>query len=455
MKSKNEKLTLVATTFFGLEEVLEKEIASIGGSEIEKLNRAVRFKGNIETVYRANFYLRTAIRVLVEISTFKILEQQDLYDNVQKIDWSQYLDVLMTLSVESVVSQSIIAHSQFVSQRVKDAIVDQFRKIEGKRPSVDPAKPDVKINVHLNRNWCTISLDSSGEPLFKRGYRQEHSEAPLNESLAAGLILMSGWDGKNNILDPMCGSATFLIETAMIAYKIPPGAFRTEFGFMNWRDFDFKLWDAVCNYPKPKITPTISIIGCENDFTAARIARKNIEAAGLQEYIKIRAVDFSEYEPQEKATIITNPPYNVRIKSDDINALYSKIGAFLKHKCAGSNAWILSGNPEAVKSIGLKPSSKTTVYNGQIKCTFMEFKLFQGKHSEWKRTDVKSNSNQRKKFNYGNEKQGDRSAEKRAFGNKPSGGKFSGGTGKGDRNFGRDNRRGGSDRGKSDRKPNY
>ena len=242
-----EEFELIAKTFMGLEPVLAKELTQLGANDIQIGRRMVSFSGNKELMYRANFQLRTAIRILKPIKHFKAKSADDVYDEVKKIDWSQYLSLDKTFAVDSVVFSDEFRHSKFVAYKVKDAIVDQFRETQGKRPNISVANPDIRLNMHIAEYDCTLSLDSSGESLHRRGYRQESVEAPLNEVLAAGMILMTGWQGDTDFIDPMCGSGTLPIEAALIAHNMAPGLFRKEYAFEKWPDFDKDLFDDIYN----------------------------------------------------------------------------------------------------------------------------------------------------------------------------------------------------------------
>jgi putative N6-adenine-specific DNA methylase len=375
-----DKFLITAKTHHGLEDVLAEELKQLGAENITKLTRAVSFQGDKFLLYKANLCLRTALRILVPVHKFKAVNETWLYRGVQKVDWSEYLTNSDTLALDSAVSSPIFNNSQYVFLKAKDAIVDQFRNKTGIRPSVDLDNPTVRINVFIQNDEVTLSLDSSGSSLHKRGYRNEVNEAPLNEALAAGLILMSGWDRQSNFIDPMCGSGTILIEAAMIAYNIPPNINRKKFGLMNWKNFDKTLWDKIINEAiNNKSKFDFSITGSDISPEAVRIAHNNINSAGLKDKIKVDRKDFTKLiPPGGKATIIMNPPYGERIQPENINSLYKSIGDTLKQKYAGSEAWILSSNLEALKNVGLRPSKKIIFHAGPLELRFNKYSLYEG-----------------------------------------------------------------------------
>lgn len=376
-----QEFELVAKTFQGLEEVLAKELTELGASNIEIGNRMVAFTGDKEMLYKANFCLRTAIRILKPIKHFKAQTADEVYDNVKAIEWENYLDVNKSFAIDAVVFSNEFRHSKFVAYKVKDAIADYFRDKTGERPSVRINNPDVLLNIHVAEDKCTLSLDSSGESLHRRGYRQEAVEAPLNEVLAAGMILMTGWKGECDLIDPMCGSGTIPIEAALIARNIAPGVFRKEFAFEKWVDFDQELFDSIYNDDSNEREFTHKIYGYDNNPKANEIAVRNVKAAGLSKDIELKIQAFQQFEqPKEKSIIITNPPYGERISTDDLLGLYQMIGERLKHAFAGNDAWILSYRDECFDQIGLKPSVKIGLYNGALECQFRKYQLFDGKY---------------------------------------------------------------------------
>ena len=380
-----EEFELVAKTFHGLEEVLAKELTELGASNIEIGNRMVAFTGDKALMYKANFCLRTAIRILKPIKHFKANTADEVYDNIKSIAWENYLDNTKSFAVDAVVFSNEFRHSKFVAYKVKDAIVDYFRDQTGERPSVRINNPDVLLNIHIAEDRCTLSLDSSGESLHRRGYRQEAVEAPLNEVLAAGMILMTGWKGECDLIDPMCGSGTIPIEAALIARNIAPGVFRKEFAFEKWVDFDQDLFDSIYNDDSQEREFNHKVYGYDNNPKANEIAIRNVKAAGLSKEIELKLQPFQQFEqPKEKSIIITNPPYGERISTDDLLGLYKMIGERLKHAFAGNDAWILSYRDECFDQIGLKPSVKIELYNGALECQFRKYQLFDGKYKAFR-----------------------------------------------------------------------
>ena len=328
-----QEFELIAKTFMGLEPVLAQELTELGANNVQTGRRMVSFTGNKEMMYRANFQLHTAIRILKPIAHFKADTADKVYDEIKKIDWTQYLDLKKSFSVDSVVFSEEFRHSKFVSYKVKDAIVDQFREKFGKRPNISVANPDIRLNMHIAEDQCTLSLDSSGESLHRRGYRQESVEAPLNEVLAAGMILMTGWRGETDFVDPMCGSGTLPIEAALIAHNMAPGLFRKEYAFEKWPDFDRDLFDQIYNDDSNEREFTHHIYGYDIDLAAVTKARLNVKAAGMTKCITIEQADIKNFkQPAEKAIMVTNPPYGERISTPDLLGTYRTIGEILKHQ---------------------------------------------------------------------------------------------------------------------------
>ncbi len=380
-----EEFELIAKTFQGLEEVLAKELTELGAGNIEIGRRMVAFTGDKELMYKANFCLRTAIRILKPIKHFEAKTADEVYEAIKAIAWEDYLDTDKSFSVDAVVFSNEFRHSKFVAYRVKDAIVDYFRDKTGERPSVRINNPDVALNIHVAETKCTLSLDSSGESLHRRGYRQEAVEAPLNEVLAAGMILMTGWKGECDLIDPMCGSGTIPIEAALIARNIAPGVFRKEFAFEKWNDFDQELFDRIYNDDSQEREFTHKIYGYDNNPKANEIATRNVKAAGLSKDIVLKIQPFQQFEqPKEKSIIITNPPYGERISTENLLGLYEMIGERLKHAFTGNDAWILSYREECFDQIGLKPSIKVPLYNGALECEFRKYELFDGKYKTFR-----------------------------------------------------------------------
>lgn len=381
----NQEFELIAKTFQGLEEVLAQELTELGASNIEIGRRMVSFTGDKAMMYKANFYLRTAIRILKPIKHFTAKTADEVYEAVKSIAWENYLDNMSSFSVDAVVFSNEFRHSKFVAYKVKDAVVDYFREKTGNRPSVRISNPDLAIHIHIAEEECTLALDSSGESLHRRGYRQEQVEAPLNEVLAAGMILMTGWRGECDLIDPMCGSGTIPIEAALIARNIAPGVFRKEFGFEKWKDFDQDLFDAIYNDDSQEREFTHKIYGYDNNPKANEIAQHNVKAAGVSKDVILKIQPFQQFEqPAQKSIIITNPPYGERISSEDLLGLYQMIGERLKHAFTGNDAWILSYRDECFDQIGLKASIKVPLFNGALECQFRKYQLFDGKYKEFR-----------------------------------------------------------------------
>jgi putative N6-adenine-specific DNA methylase len=377
-----QQFEIIAKTFMGLEPVLAKELTQLGANDVQIGRRMVSFKGDKELLYRANFQLHTAIRILKPIKHFKALSADDVYEGVKDIDWSEYIGNDKTFAVDSVVFSEEFRHSKFVAYKVKDAIVDQFREKTGQRPNISITNPDIRLHIHIADDQCTLCLDSSGESLHRRGYRQESVEAPLNEVLAAGMILMTGWHGETDFIDPMCGSGTLLIEAALIARNMAPGLFRKEFAFEKWPDFDRDLFDEIYNDDSQEREFNHHIYGYDVDIKAVNTARLNVKAAGLSSDITVEEQDFKNFtQPKNKSIMVTNPPYGERISTPDLLGTYKMIGERLKHQFTGNEAWILSYREECFAQIGLKPSIKIPVFNGSLECEFRKYQMFDGKMS--------------------------------------------------------------------------
>ena len=383
--SMEQNFELIAKTFMGLEPVLAKELTQLGANDVKIGRRMVSFTSDKEMMYRANFQLHTAIRILKPIRHFKAQCADDVYEEIKKIDWTTYLDDDKTFAVDSVVFSEEFRHSKFVSYKVKDAIVDQFREKTGKRPNISVANPDLRLNMHIAEDQCTLSLDSSGESLHRRGYRQESVEAPLNEVLAAGMILLSGWKGDTDFIDPMCGSGTILIEAALIAKNMAPGLFRKEYAFEKWPDFDADLFDEIYNDESQERDFQHHIYGYDIDTKAVNTALLNVKAAGMTKDITVMQQDFKDFtQPVNKSIIITNPPYGERISTPDLLGTYKMIGERLKHEFKGNDAWILSYREECFEQIGLKPSIKIPLYNGSLECEFRRYQMFDGRLKDFR-----------------------------------------------------------------------
>lgn len=371
---------LIAKTFAGLESVLAEEIKNIGGENINKGRRAVFYKGNLELLYKSNYLLRTALRILRQLQVFHFQNVDQFYLKCKEIEWTDFMDVSQNFVVNSTVSYSReFKNSMFASLKVKDAIADYFREKLGKRPNVDVQNPDIVIHVHIFENSCTLSLDSSGESLHKRGYRIKQGEAPLNEVLAAGMILLSGWRGESDFVDPMCGSGTLPVEAAFLGQNIPAGKFRKEYAFMNWPEYNRELFEKIKGEPvKHELMYKIFA----SDVAAANVLYAQTNARRALVYNKIDFIisDLKDLKIEvENATIIINPPYGERLKPVDLNKLYSLIGERLKHQFPGNSAWLLSSSREYLKNIGLKPEKKMQLYNGALPCLYLHYPLFSGK----------------------------------------------------------------------------
>ena len=375
---KNDNFYMLAKTMFGLEEVLAEELRKLGAQNIKPMNRAVSFKGDKGFMYKANLNLRTALRILKPIAHFQAHDEKELYKKLCEIDWTAIFDLNATFATHATTHSEIFTHSKYASLVMKDAIADTFRKKFDKRPNVDPEMPDVSINLHIAKHTCTVSLDSSGDSLHKRGYKSDAVTAPMNEVLAAGLILLSDWNKISNFHDPMCGSGTILIEAALIAYNIPPNIFRERFGFEGWKDFDPKLWETIKEASLDKETNYYGkITGSDNFQKAVRISRTNIDNALMHDNIKVTNSDFFETEIAPGTFVMFNPPYGERIDLG-VNDFYEKVGTTLKHNYQGCTIWLISSDIENMKLIGLKPNQKIKVMNGELECSFRKFEVYEG-----------------------------------------------------------------------------
>ena len=380
-----KNFSMLAKTFKGLEEVLAQELIELGANDVLIERRAVSFKGDKALLYRANLCLRTAIRILVPIASFKAKDTDALYRQVKSLDWSRYMTADTTFVVDATVYSETFRNSRFVTYRAKDAIADFWMEKANKRPSVSTQEPDMIINVHVANEQVTVSLDSSGESLHKRGYRVATTEAPISEVLAAGMLLMAGWKGQSDFYDPMCGSGTLLIEAALIARNIAPGVFRKSFAFEKWQDFDAELWSDIYNDDSAEREFNHRIYGSDASFYAIRQAEKNIKSAGVQKDIELKQIRMEEIKNDQNvnALVMLNPPYGERLKSNkEMEDLYGAIGSTLKHQFTGATAWIISSNAAAMKCIGLKPSRKYHLLNGELDCQFNQYELFQGKRND-------------------------------------------------------------------------
>jgi putative N6-adenine-specific DNA methylase len=373
-------MRLIAKTLAGLEPVLAQELEQLGAQAIEPLNRAVAFEGDKALMYRANLELRTALRILLPVHQGKVRTEDELYRLVRTVDWSQYMKVNDTLAVDGVTNSKFFTHSKYVALKTKDAIVDQFRDATGRRPNVNVFAPRLRVNVHIFNDECTLALDSSDDSLHKRGYRLSSVEAPINEVLAAGMVLLSGWKADRPLLDPMCGSGTLVIEAGLIATQRAPQLNREHFGFKRWPDFDEALWAQILEEAKQRVRESpVPILGSDKDFKAMRLTEQNAMAAGLEEVITVQRKKFEKLEPElEEGMIIMNPPYDERLSEADIGAFYEMIGDQLKQRFTGFDAWIISSSIDGFKQLGLKSSQKIPLFNGALECRFVKYELYAG-----------------------------------------------------------------------------
>ena len=430
----SETFEMVAKTFQGLEGVLSDELTALGAQDVVQGRRMVSFKGDKELMYRANFCLRTALRVLKPIYKFTSSDADDLYEQVKQFHWEDIMTESSTFSIDTTVYSESFKHSRFVTYRVKDGIADYFMEQCGKRPSIRLNAPDYQFNVHINGNDVTISLDSSGEPLYKRGWRVAQTEAPINEVLAAGIIKLSGWDGESNFVDPMCGSGTFLIEAALIAANINPGVYRKEYAFQKWPDYDADLFDDIYNDDSGEREFNHKIYGYDILGKAVAASNANIKNAGLTQYIEVERVPLEEQETApEKGVLISNPPYGERLTSDELPQLYATLGTKLKKVFLGYDCWLIVGsNKELIDNLGLKASLHYPLLNGDIECELREYVIFDGSFDDMRRkggsiknTDFRAGDKPtyerrerhgdepRREFKRGDRREGDRRGDRR------------------------------------------
>jgi putative N6-adenine-specific DNA methylase len=378
-KEQSDNFEMIAKTYHGLEDILANELLQLGAKNIQTLRRAVKFKGDLGFMYKANLSLRTAVRIIKPIKTFVVRNDEELYKELRNINWEQYMTIDDKFAVDSFVNSPHFNHSLYVALKTKDAVVDQFRDKCGMRPDVDLDHPNLRINIHINKETCTVSLDSSGKSLHKRGYRIETNEAPISEALAAGLILLSGWDKKSIFIDGMCGSGTFLIEAAMISSNIPANINRADFAFQDWPDYDDKLWTLIRESQLKRATDCFGkIIGYDIDPHTVESAKKNIVNAGLEEYIDIFCANFFDtYKPEGPTHLVFNPPYGVRLQVD-IPQMYESIGSTLKKNYSGAEAWFLSSHLEGLKHVGLRASRKIEIFQAKLECKFVKYEMYKG-----------------------------------------------------------------------------
>ncbi len=388
-----ENFTMIAKTLFGFEEILAKELLQLGAQNIETGVRMVSFKGDKGFMYKANLALRTALKILKPIHSFRLFNEQQLYKGIQAVDWSDYLSADQSFVVDVTLHSDNFNHSQFVALKTKDAIVDQFREKYGRRPNIDKDFPDLRINIHIHNEQCSVALDTSGNSLHHRGYRTATNIAPINEVLAAGMLLLSGWDGQGDFLDPMCGSGTILAEAAMIACNIPANINRKEFAFEKWNDWDNDLFDKIVDSLMSKTREFhYTIKGFDKAPSAVEKAKDNIKNANLDEYVTITRDNFFESEKETRGPlhILFNPPYGERLDID-MERFYREIGDTLKQGYPGTNAWFITANLEALKFVGLKPSRKIKLFNGKLEARLVKYEMYEGS----KKQNFRSNNNNR------------------------------------------------------------
>ena len=394
----SREFQMLAKTFKGLEQVLAAELVELGANNVQIQRRAVSFTGDLRMLYTANYCLRTASRVLVPIATFKAKKTDDIYEQTKMLDWAQYMTAKTSFLIDATVYSDLFRHSQFITYRVKDAIVDYWMEHGGVRPNVQLTHPDIYLNVHIAGDTVTLSLDSSGESLHKRGYRVANTQAPINEALAAGMLLLAGWKGQGDFYDPMCGSGTLLIEAALIARNIAPGVFRQSFAFEKWANFNAELFEDVYSDDSREREFEHKIYGSDAGFYAVQAAQKNVQSAGLQRDIELRQIRIQELRlndeakgekvrDTEGALVMINPPYGERLAQDkDVLRLYQDMGSTLKHQFNGATAWIISSNEDALKCVGLRPAKKIHLVNGDLECLFNKYELFKGDRKTWKKS---------------------------------------------------------------------
>jgi putative N6-adenine-specific DNA methylase len=385
-----ELMEMTAKCQAGMEEILQRELTDLGAREVKTGRRAVYFKGDTKLLYAANYRCRTALKFLVPIFQFTASSPEELYAEAMNKPWEKIMRCEQTFSTEASVHSPHFTHSKYAALKLKDAIADSFRKHMNKRPSVDPEKPDVAFNLHIDRTVVTISLDSTVDPLFKRNYRQPGILAPISETLAAGMIMLSGWHGEKDFYDPMCGSGTLLMEAALIAGNIAPQKVREDFGFFRWKDFDEKIWKEVLDEAEAAERPIeCKIYGSDIDRRQAEITKQNMEDVGMGDVIEVEHADFRKLQPKgEDGLIVMNPPYDERLKSEDIEKFYSEIGDALKQNWKGFKAWIISANFDALKRVGLKPSRKIPLQNGSLECKFQKYEMYAGSKKRSKNPEM-------------------------------------------------------------------
>ncbi|MBL7921619.1 MAG: class I SAM-dependent RNA methyltransferase [Bacteroidia bacterium] len=368
------------TTFFGLEEVLAKELLHLGGRDIVEFKRGVSVVGDLGFLYKANLCLHTALKIVIPITKFTADSEYEFYDNIKRIEWEKFISVTDSIMIESVLNSEIFTHSLFANQKAKDAIVDRFREKTGNRPDVDLLRPMFKLYIHIFKNEVTLNLDSSGDPLYKRGYRSDINEAPMKEVLAAGLVKLSGWERHLELIDGMCGAGTIAIEAALWANNIPPGYYRSDFTFMRWRNYDEKLYETIYDSSINKIKENeVNIIANDIEEDTYKKAIINTQNAKVDDAVTCVNQSFFDLMPKRgSGVVILNPPYGERLPVPEIEKMYKEIGNKLKKDFQNYNAWIITSSPEAIKSIGLRPSRKIHIYNGSLECRYLKFELYGG-----------------------------------------------------------------------------
>ena len=383
---------MIAKTFFGFENILADELLKLGAKKITIGVRNVSFFGDLGFLYKSNLFLRSAIRILTPIKSFKVNNEKELYSSVFNFNWEDYFSISNTFQIDSVLNTDLFSHSLFVSQRVKDGIVDRFRKLDNNRPNIDLDNPDIKINIHITKNYCTISLDASGKPLNQRGYRTLTNIAPINEVLAAGIVMLSDWDCQSDFLDPMCGSGTLLIEAAMFATNYPVNIKRTNFSFLNWKNFDNDLFEMIKKSVLNKVKPfDYKIIGYDKAPSAVKKSNQNIINSGFDHLIKVNQFDFFKTKKfsENFLHVLFNPPYGERLQID-FRLFYKKIGDTLKTSYSNSCAWFITSNIESLKQVGLRPSRKIKLYNGKLESRLVKYEIYSGSKKTHKK-NLKSN----------------------------------------------------------------
>ena len=374
-----DNLQIQIKTYFGLEEILAAEIQKLGGRKVEVKNRAVTCEGDLGFLYKINYAARTAVKILVPVLEFKAFNEHKFYDKLVKFEWDEFLDLDQTFAIDATIHSERFYHSQFITLKMKDAIVDYFQNKYNQRPNIDTKNPEIKFNLHIDRELVTISLDSSGDPLFKRGYRKEQGDAPINEVLASGMLQMAGWDGKGNFLDPMCGSGTILIEAGMIAMDLPAQIFRKSFAFQNWKNYDKNLFAKIKEFRINRVKEFEGkIVGYDIDPKMLSIAQQNIESAEMEDLIEVKKQNFFESKKELfPLLMVFNPPYDERI-SIRFDDFYKKIGDTFKNNYPNTLAWMITADLEAVKKIGLRPSRKIKLFNGKLETRFLQYEMYEG-----------------------------------------------------------------------------